>query len=377
MTEYKENITGNQRYIIHETYIKTLPQILTQGLSRMERNHIHLCKQTGGTWIRRKKRTNIVIYIDVKTAREDGLKFYSAPNEVIMCSGNIDGYIPIKYFKEIKNIQTGEQIEFNKNTPKPESKSKSLSALAQGFVPNQGTKLNVITETNKSTIQQDCTKYCGQAYNELQSSTNILAEQHEYKNSLTSMKTNINILHDIHSINNKSPNPHNDIPNTDNVHETANKPDNTNIPHSTYLPNKNQAIPTPVEEITETQKNIQNGCRTCTSYKQSPIGECKAARITCYKCHTIGHLGARCTRTKEQPRENSEITTKIKSLKKTEVEISTQKAIITATTDTPQINENKGEEEVYHKTYQLWRAIKNSKKTQQQQSNTISHQMGR
>jgi len=28
-----------------------------------------------------------------------------------MCSGNEGGYIPTKYFKEIRNIQTGKKIE--------------------------------------------------------------------------------------------------------------------------------------------------------------------------------------------------------------------------------------------------------------------------
>jgi len=168
MTQYKEDTTGNQRYIVHETYIKSLPQIQIHRLSRMERNHIHLCKQIGGTWIRRKKRTNIVIYVDVQTARKDGLKFYSAPNEVIMCSGDENGYIPIKYFKEIKNIQTGEQIEFDKITPKQECKSNKLSALAQGFVSNYRTITNLVINTDGSTTQ-DIPKYCGQAYNKIQS----------------------------------------------------------------------------------------------------------------------------------------------------------------------------------------------------------------
>jgi len=49
MEEYREDKQGNKRYIVHETYIKYSPQILTEGLSRMDRNHIHLCKQIGGT----------------------------------------------------------------------------------------------------------------------------------------------------------------------------------------------------------------------------------------------------------------------------------------------------------------------------------------
>jgi len=111
MEEYKEDINGNKRYIVHETYEKYLPKILMEGLSRIDKNHVHLCNQIGGTWIRRKKRANIAIYIDVQEARRNGLKFFSAPNEVIMCSVDDSGYIPLPYFKKIRNIQTGEQID--------------------------------------------------------------------------------------------------------------------------------------------------------------------------------------------------------------------------------------------------------------------------
>jgi len=72
LKEYREDGVGNKRYIVDETYKKYLPKILDEGLSKMERNHIHLCKQMGGTWIRRKKRANIVIYIDVQAAGHTG-----------------------------------------------------------------------------------------------------------------------------------------------------------------------------------------------------------------------------------------------------------------------------------------------------------------
>jgi len=205
MTEYQEDVTGNNRYIVHETYLIYLPQIILHGLSRMERNHIHLCKQIGGTWIRRKKRTNIVIYIDVQAARRGGLKFHSAPNEVIMCSGDVNGYIPIKYFKEIKNIQTGEQIQFNKDIPGQEGENKCLSALAKRFTPSSRPTPDATTHTftpaqpNNLTIN-DTTQYCGQAYNEVQARENINLEQREYNDSLPSGVKKINIVQDIPEI---------------------------------------------------------------------------------------------------------------------------------------------------------------------------------
>jgi len=52
MKEYRDDGIGNKRYIVHKTYIKYVPKILNEGLSRMERNNVHLCRQIRGTWIR-------------------------------------------------------------------------------------------------------------------------------------------------------------------------------------------------------------------------------------------------------------------------------------------------------------------------------------
>jgi len=68
-----------------------------------------------------------------------------------MCSGDANGCIPIKYFKKIKNIHTGAQIDFNLDIPKQECKTKSLSALAQGFIPSSKTASKDIVETDRPT----------------------------------------------------------------------------------------------------------------------------------------------------------------------------------------------------------------------------------
>jgi len=142
MEENNEDMKENKRYKVIETYNKYLPKIFTEGLSRMDRNHAHLYKQIGGTWIRRKKRANIEIYIDVQEARRNGLKFFSAPNEVIMCSGNENGHIPITYFKEIRNIQTEEQIEIKCAIGVDKIKmNKRLNPLVQNYIPNRPTEV--------------------------------------------------------------------------------------------------------------------------------------------------------------------------------------------------------------------------------------------
>jgi len=111
----------------------------------MERNHIHLCQQIGGTWIRRKKRANIVVYIDVQEARKAGLEFYSAPNYVIMCPGDRNGYIPVKYFKEVKNIHTGEQIDFKTNNISAVTQMDNrLYPLVQYYTPTHVTGMTTV-----------------------------------------------------------------------------------------------------------------------------------------------------------------------------------------------------------------------------------------
>jgi len=183
MKEYRDDGIGNKRYFDHETYIKYLPKILNEGLSRMEDNHVHLCKQIGGTWIRRKKHANIVIYVDVQGARHDGLRFFSAPNDVIMCAGDENGIIPIKYFKEIKNIKTGEPVDSERHLTKKITQDKSLRPLAQNFIPVQmeERKTNNVNRPINKDEQTTPKQYCGQAYDENHAWKELELEFNDYK----------------------------------------------------------------------------------------------------------------------------------------------------------------------------------------------------
>jgi len=83
-----------------------------------------------------------------------------------MCAGDENGYIPVKYFKEIKNIQTGEQIEFERYLPKKIIQEKSVCPLAQNIIPVQmeeSKTINVKRHINKDD-QTRPNQYCGQAY---------------------------------------------------------------------------------------------------------------------------------------------------------------------------------------------------------------------
>lgn len=86
--------------IVHGTYLKCWPQIKTEGLSRMGRNHIHFAK--GLNFINGlRKNAELFIYIDFDKAKEGGLVFFESENGVILCAGDSRGFIDTKYFLKV------------------------------------------------------------------------------------------------------------------------------------------------------------------------------------------------------------------------------------------------------------------------------------
>jgi 2'-phosphotransferase len=75
------------------------------GLSRMGRKHIHMssqhkCSKEMISGMR--KRSNVMIYIDLDKAIAAGIKFYISKNQVILSEGNDQGMLPVEFFKEVK-----------------------------------------------------------------------------------------------------------------------------------------------------------------------------------------------------------------------------------------------------------------------------------
>ncbi|XP_029159851.1 tRNA 2'-phosphotransferase 1 [Nylanderia fulva] len=86
--------------IIHGTYFKCWTTIKTEGLSRMKRNHIHFAK--GLNFINGLRQSaELFIYINFEKARRDGLIFLESENDVILCAGNLKGFIETKYFSKV------------------------------------------------------------------------------------------------------------------------------------------------------------------------------------------------------------------------------------------------------------------------------------
>lgn len=109
------SITDASKYptVLHGTSFQPLSTILKDGLSRMDRTHIHFT--TGeygskGVISGMRRSAEVLIHIDLEKALQDSLEFYVSANSVILSPGNEQGYILPKYFRKVVNANTGQLI---------------------------------------------------------------------------------------------------------------------------------------------------------------------------------------------------------------------------------------------------------------------------
>ncbi|XP_013634349.1 PREDICTED: tRNA 2'-phosphotransferase 1 isoform X2 [Brassica oleracea var. oleracea] len=99
---------------VHGTYRKNLESILASGLKRMNRLHVHFScgLPTDGEVISGMRRdVNLLIFLDIKKALEDGIAFYISDNKVILTEG-VDGVVPVDYFQKIESWPSRQPIPF-------------------------------------------------------------------------------------------------------------------------------------------------------------------------------------------------------------------------------------------------------------------------
>ncbi|XP_048637060.1 tRNA 2'-phosphotransferase 1-like [Brassica napus] len=99
---------------VHGTYKKNLESILASGLKRMNRLHVHIScgLPTDGEVISGMRRdVNVLIFLDIKKALEDGIAFYISDNKVILTEG-VDGVVPVDYFQKIESWPSRQPIPF-------------------------------------------------------------------------------------------------------------------------------------------------------------------------------------------------------------------------------------------------------------------------
>ncbi|XP_023331577.1 tRNA 2'-phosphotransferase 1 [Eurytemora carolleeae] len=98
---------------IHGTTFKAWQSIRTQGLSRMNRQHIHMSAgEPGdeGVISGMRHQSQIFIYIDVKMCLEAGLKFYRSSNNVILSPGDQEGFIKPQFFAAVKDTKLNKML---------------------------------------------------------------------------------------------------------------------------------------------------------------------------------------------------------------------------------------------------------------------------
>ncbi|GFR86252.1 tRNA 2'-phosphotransferase 1 [Elysia marginata] len=99
--------------VVHGTYHKYWNCIAQQGLSRMNRNHMHFAAGLpghDGVISGMRSSCQVIIYLDLKKALEGGLKFFVSANNVILSPGNESGVIETQYFFKVVDRRTGKKV---------------------------------------------------------------------------------------------------------------------------------------------------------------------------------------------------------------------------------------------------------------------------
>jgi len=99
-TKLLQQISEPMQPCIHGTYRKHLDSIFKDGLKPMNRSFIHF-GQSISSGIR--SDADIYIYIDMKHAMDDEMKFFLSKNNVILTKG-LNGCIDKKYFEKYVSL---------------------------------------------------------------------------------------------------------------------------------------------------------------------------------------------------------------------------------------------------------------------------------
>lgn len=92
---------------IHGTYMEHYDSIMKQGLKAMSRKHIHFTSSLDSkSGIR--YNCDMLIYIDMAKAMQDGIIFYKSKNGVILTEGK-DGILESKYFTAVMPYTKGQK----------------------------------------------------------------------------------------------------------------------------------------------------------------------------------------------------------------------------------------------------------------------------
>ena len=76
--------------VVHGTYRNVMKTIIKQGLSRMKRNHVHFgtSDSVKGNLSGFRSNSELLVYLNLEEAINEGLKFWISENNVVLCPGN-------------------------------------------------------------------------------------------------------------------------------------------------------------------------------------------------------------------------------------------------------------------------------------------------
>ena len=90
--------------VVHGTYLKNWELIKKSGLNKMNRNAIHFgigYKNDENVKSGMRNDCNVFIEINLIYAFFNGFEFFISKNNVILCSGNNEGFLPVEFFKKV------------------------------------------------------------------------------------------------------------------------------------------------------------------------------------------------------------------------------------------------------------------------------------
>jgi len=120
--------------VVHGTDLQGWALISKTGLCRMKRTHIHFAiGKYGDANVVSGMRgsANVMVYINVPLAMEDGIKFFRSPNGVILSAG-INGWVALKYVDRVER-KNGSPLPFDPATPLPEAANPQPAALSSSL----------------------------------------------------------------------------------------------------------------------------------------------------------------------------------------------------------------------------------------------------
>lgn len=99
---------------VHGTMLAAWNSIRSEGLSKMNRNHIHLAQGISGDNVisGMRKSCQVFIFIDVQKAIDAGLKFFLSDNGVVLTEGDERGLLKSEFFLRVEDSKRVELTDW-------------------------------------------------------------------------------------------------------------------------------------------------------------------------------------------------------------------------------------------------------------------------